>query len=589
MTGFIPVRKTLLRLGVLAAVAAAYVYALPPRARVLPALPAAAPAPGATVRGAIHVHTRRSDGTGTPASVAAAAARAGLQFVVLTDHGDGTRKADAPAYVQGVLVIDAVEISTTGGHVVGLGLPEAPYPLAGEPRDVVEDIARLGGFAIAAHPASAKPDLRWTDWNAPVGGLEWLNADSEWRDESRWSLARALVAYPARASESVAMLLDRPDEALRQWDLLTQTRQVVGVPAPDAHARIGLEEGFNPRTTALRIPSYETMFRTFSLALQGITLTGDAAADGSAVIGAIRAGRLYSTIDALARPAAMTITATSGTNRAGMGELLALAGPVTVRVDTIAPPEALIAILRDGVVFRTGDGSPIEEVMPAEPAVYRAEVRLPGAPGQPPVPWMVSNPIYVGRTAAPVSTPSIPRSIPSSIPTAIATVYADAENPPATIERSREAQGALDVIPGVPGRQLLFRYAVGGRMSESPYVALRFPAGLPAGLPAGPEAGPGAQFDRVTFTARANRPMRLAVQLRIPGGEAGERWQRSVYLDDTAREVTVYFDQMTAVGSAPKGPPPLDRIDSLLFVVDVVNTALGGNGQVWLDAIRYQR
>jgi len=36
-----------------------------------------------------------------------------------------------------------------GGHVVALDLPEAPYPLAGEPRDVLEDITRAGGFAIA--------------------------------------------------------------------------------------------------------------------------------------------------------------------------------------------------------------------------------------------------------------------------------------------------------------------------------------------------------------------------------------------------------------------------------------------------------
>ena len=40
-----------------------------------------------TVRGALHVHTRRSDGTGTPDEVAKAAGAAGLDFVVLTDHG----------------------------------------------------------------------------------------------------------------------------------------------------------------------------------------------------------------------------------------------------------------------------------------------------------------------------------------------------------------------------------------------------------------------------------------------------------------------------------------------------------------------
>src|SRR5512133_3030309 len=39
-----------------------------------------------TVSGAYHVHTTRSDGHGDRAQVAAAAARAGLAFVILTDH-----------------------------------------------------------------------------------------------------------------------------------------------------------------------------------------------------------------------------------------------------------------------------------------------------------------------------------------------------------------------------------------------------------------------------------------------------------------------------------------------------------------------
>ena len=39
-------------------------------------------------RGAFHVHTTRSDGSGTVEEVAAAAQAAGLQFVVLTDHND---------------------------------------------------------------------------------------------------------------------------------------------------------------------------------------------------------------------------------------------------------------------------------------------------------------------------------------------------------------------------------------------------------------------------------------------------------------------------------------------------------------------
>ena len=199
-----------------------------------------------TVRGSLHVHTVRSDGTGTVEAVAAAARRAGLQFVVLTDHGDGTREPDSPAYRAGVLVIDGVEISTTGGHYVALGLPRAPYRLAGEPRDVVEDVARLEGFGIVAHPDSPKDDLRWRDWTLPFDGIEWLNADSEWRNEGTLGVARALATYWWRGPETVAAGFDRPDTPFAEWDAVSQYRRVIGLAGHDAHARIGPRGNWEP-------------------------------------------------------------------------------------------------------------------------------------------------------------------------------------------------------------------------------------------------------------------------------------------------------------------------------------------------------
>ena len=147
--------------------------------------------------------------------IAAAAARAGLDFIIVTDHGDGMRSPDAPQYRHGVLVIDAVEFNTTDGHLVALGLPATPYPFAGTAADVLDDVGRLGGFAIAAHPDSPRPTLKWSAWEAPVDGLEWINADSEWRDESAAGLARALFSYPFRAPGAMASVFDRPDELLK--------------------------------------------------------------------------------------------------------------------------------------------------------------------------------------------------------------------------------------------------------------------------------------------------------------------------------------------------------------------------------------
>src|SRR5207248_8917769 len=196
--------------------------------------------------GILHVHTSRSDGSRSPDDIAAAAARAGLKFVVFTDHGDGTRAPDAPAYRSGVLCLDAVEISTAGGHYIALDMPAAPYPLAGDPRDVVDDVRRLGGFGIVAHPDSPKVELRWTAWNAPFDGVEWINPDTSWRVHaaagwgSRFKLLEALLHYPIRPVETLASLLTGFPDTMAHWNALASQRSIVGIAGVDAHAKLQL-------------------------------------------------------------------------------------------------------------------------------------------------------------------------------------------------------------------------------------------------------------------------------------------------------------------------------------------------------------
>lgn len=557
-------------LPLLAAAAIAWFLLLPPRPRTLP--PAG---PGVTepLRGVIHVHTRRSDGTGTVEEVAAAASRAGLKFVVMTDHGDATRSSASPRYISGVLCIDAVEISTEGGHLVALGLRRAPYPLAGESRDVVEDVKRLGGFAIAAHPDSQKAELRWTNWKPPVDGLEWINGDSEWRDETPLFLARALFAYPFRRPETLASILDRPEATLRRWDEMTQRRQIVAVAAADAHARLGLRTVGEPydNSPSLHLPSYEAVFRTFSIALPQLQLTDDPVRDARAVLEAIRAGHVYSTIDAVGGRGVMAFTAVSGERRAAAGDSLPLGAPVTLDVQIQAPPDARIVLRNGGAVIARAQGTALQHVT-SEPGVYRVEVELPGSPGQPPVPWMVSNPIYIGQpsTTEPTDDRTAPREDVSRN---------DGDAREWTVEHSPGSAGAIDAIPAVPrGTQLHLRYALSGAASTSPFVAFV--------LPAGPTL---AEYDRLSFTARADHPVRVSVQLRAPVGEQGERWHRSVHVDTAPRTVTVYFDDLSPSGATRQPLPPLAAVQSVLLVIDTVNTSVGTSGQIWIDDVKYAR
>ena len=543
-------------------------WSLPPPPRALTDRATLPPA----ARGAIHVHTRRSDGSGTPDQIAAAAARAGLKFVVLTDHDDGSSEPTRPYYRSGVLLIEASEISTDQGHIVALGLPRAPYPLGGEARDVIEDIARLGGVSIAAHPGSEKTGLQWSEWTAPFDGLEWINGDSEWRDEAAFRLAGALFTYPFRKAETLAALLDRPEPILRRWDELTTHRRVVGLAAGDAHARVGLLSGEpDDRSLGVHLPSYEAMFRAFSIVVSPLTLTGDPRRDAVAVIDGIREGHVYSAIDALAAPAAMAFSADSGRTRLWGGDIVpAAARDIELQVESTAPDDARVVLLKNGEEHASAAGGRLQQMVPAERAVYRAEIHLPGVPGRPPVPWMVSNPIYVGfgRSDRPPDRPAATR---------FATLYENGQPADWTVETSPRSQGVLNVVPAAGGTQLSMRFGLGGTLSESPHVALVAPAGTLSG------------YDRLTFTARADPPMRLSVQLRVPTSPDGERWRRSVYLDEKGRQVTMFFDDMTPAGPTSQPRPNLPLVHAVMFVVDTVNTKPGAAGQVWIDDVKYGR
>jgi hypothetical protein len=526
------------------------------------------------VRGAIHVHSTRSDGGGDAGEIAAAAGRAGLNFVIVTDHGDASRTLDAPRYLSGVLYIDAVEISTDEGHVVVLDLPASPYPLGGEARDVLEDVMRAGGFAIAAHPDSEKVDLRWRDDQTPVDGIEWLNGDSEWRDEALPDLARALVMYPVYGSRALVSLLDRPVSTLARWDALAARRRTVGIAATDAHQRLNLRSPDEPSRTgsALPVPSYEQTFRMYSNVLPSVTLSGDAPTDARLVVDAIRGGAVYSVVDGIATPGRLSVTAVSGATTASMGGGLPAGGLVTFRVALDGPPDAVLRLIRNGEVLVSEPGVTLDHTVTGNGAgAYRVEALLPGAPGVPSVPWIVSNPVYVGDPEPQVRVASAPRA------TAVSPQYVDGPATTWRVERSASSRAALDEVAAVEGRQLSLRYALGGMATESAFAAFVMPAGTDL---------PG--HDTLVFTARADHPMRLSIQLR-EAGENGARWHRSVYLDQESRTVRVSFDDMRPRGAAPTARPVLDRVDSVLFVVDTVNTPVGGNGTVWLDEVRYAR
>jgi hypothetical protein len=538
-----------------------------------------------SVAGILHVHTSRSDGLSPPEAIAASAARAGLRFVVFTDHGDATRAPDPPVYRAGVLCIDGVEISTTAGHYVALDMPAAPYPLGGEPRDVVEDVKRLGGFGIAAHPDSPKRELRWIDWNAPVDGMEIVNLDTSWRvlaQQSgllpRWRLLAALGTYPFRSSETIAGLLGGSPEILDRWESLTRRRRVVAVAGADAHAKLALmdvEPGDN--RFSLAFPSYEAVFRTLSVHVRpDRPLSGDSRADASAIIGALRRGHLYVAIDGVASPPSFEFTAGNRQGLAREGDELAAGGPVTLRVRSNAPADFTATVWKGSRELAAGHHEPEFVVMaPDGPGVYRVEIRASSWPRQPS--WIMSNPIYVrGDEPAdlPGAEPGAARAAePDGVRGAAANVF-PAKTPGWSVEHDAGSRAYLEVTSD----EVRLRYALAADPLARPLAAL-----VTAPLELLP-------YDRLSFTIAADRPMRVSVQVRTGAGESPVgRWQRSVYVDTVERNRTVFFDEFTPVGVARSPHPPLAGTPSVLFVIDTVNTRAGASGQLRIKSMALQR
>jgi hypothetical protein len=531
----------------------------------------AAPAEG-TIRGAIHIHTSRSDGSSGPDEIAAAAARAGLKFVVFTDHGDGTRKPDPPAYRSGVLCLDGVEISTTGGHYIALDMQQAPYPLGGEARDVVEDVRRLGGFGIVAHPDSPKRELSWREWTAPFDAIEMVNPDTGWRVQAsqpgwrpKLHLLAALTDYPFRPAETITGLLSEDTAATVAWARLARERRIVTVAGTDAHAKLALRSADPAESRfALPLPGYEPSFRVLSVQVRpDRPLSGDAADDGRAIVQALRAGHAHTIIDGIATPGSLEFTAANSSGTATQGDELQAGGPVTLRVRTNAPP-SFTATVRDGMEIVSGNhhDADFSVTVSENPAVYWVDIRS-ADPWRNRV-WARSNAIYV-RAPAPSKPPDGQRPVAGR-----RAIFDGTAAGGWGIEHDPTSVAALDLVPATEGNELRFRFGLSDQITPTPAVALSY--ATPDGI---------AAHDHLTFTARAQQPMRISVQLRAAGEGAGYRWQRSVFIDVADEDRTVAFSDFRPIAASQPPVPSLAAIRSIMFVVDPVNTKRGMSSRLW--------
>lgn len=189
-------------------------------------------------KGAIHIHSTFSDGTGTIEEISLAAKKAGLDFIVITDHN--CMEAKEGIY-NGVYVFCGEEISPRNkNHFLAIDIPSAisPTDIA---QEYVDEVRTYGGFGFAAHPdeynkrKNKAPAINWTDKNIEPDGVEIWNWFSSWADgyDSR-SPFTALYSFLFRNR----VVHSPKKETLVWWDFLNNkySHIVPAIGGVDAHA-----------------------------------------------------------------------------------------------------------------------------------------------------------------------------------------------------------------------------------------------------------------------------------------------------------------------------------------------------------------
>ena len=526
----------------------------------------------------IHVHTTLSDGGGTPDEVIRAAREAGIAVLGITDHNNLDAKP-FEGYRDGVLVLVGSELSTPSGHVLGVGLERDPaFRFNGDALDALEDVRHLGGVPFAAHPFSTRADLRWTGFDLPgPWGLELLNGDS---DARRAGPRLLLTAFFYRLNPDYALLAAASgiDPVLERWDALLAEREVVGLAGADAHSRIPIT-----RTRALRFPAYQALFRQArNQLLLAAPLSGDAAADRAAVLDAVAAGRFYIGLDTLALAGGFSFTVEDALGRRfTMGDQVDAAAPLRASAGGRVPQGTRIVLRRDGQVVGEGR-SRLELALPG-PGVYRVEAWVPGWP----VPWIVTNPVYVFDAATRearrqrAAWPGPPAPTRESAPLRFAT------DPPFTAEHDSSSTMDASVVETKAGPGGADAFRLGFQLAPPG------PEGFTWCALVNREARDLGEWAGLRFRMRADGEYRLWIQLRDPNpasaDEGLEWWMASARTSTGWSEVQLPFSRFRTLNPRSDGRLDPDETRAVVFMLDHASVKPGTRGRIWFTDVGVYR
>ena len=339
--------------------------------------------------GNLHMHTPYSDGAAYHAEIAQAAARAGLDFIVVTDHNVWVKGPEG--YHDGVLTLVGEEVHNARrwpqvDHLLVYGAEAEMSQCAADPQRLIDVVRERGGLAFIAHPYDYavkflhEPGIAWVDWDVDgYHGLEIWNYMSEFKTRLPNKLMAVWYALkPHRAIRG-------PFRAtLNAWDqLLASGRRVAGIGNADAHA-------FPQKVGRFKFTvfPYEYLFRCVNTHLiLDIGLTGEVNEDKAAIFEALALGRGWVGYDLLGDTRGFRFVARSASEYAEIGGEIRRVGAVNFEVETPFPATIQVVKAGRGPIARIkGRGMRFTSV---EAGAYRVEAYRNGRG------WIFSNPIYV--------------------------------------------------------------------------------------------------------------------------------------------------------------------------------------------------
>ncbi len=332
--------------------------------------------------GVLHVHTTFSDGSDSPRQTIAAAAEAGLDFLVVSDHdSDGFRRHGFTGWQDKVLCISAPEIGAKGNpHFTTFGVEDIASLADKESAEALSLAARAGGCNIIAHPHSARiafykrVPVDWKHWDTQdFCGIELWSYLHDVCDRTVPWAAPLLLWAPN------TLIRGPRAETLQLWDRLLQQRPVAAVGALDNHAH---------RTRLGTIVPHRKAFRALRTHVICQQLPQDASEAELLLTRAICAGNSWLAMDLWADSCGFMFNATSGDGSVtGMGESRCFSGDMTLHIRSPRPAD--LAIVHSGSLLEFRRGSDGFDLPLRQPGVYRAEAHL-GRRA-----WVLTNPIYL--------------------------------------------------------------------------------------------------------------------------------------------------------------------------------------------------